>query len=68
MPNVYFGDMPEAVYNTAMYIKNTYMDRWITSELGKAMIKDVDRSYVVSAALINSPVLGPITPVQLSGE
>ena len=67
MLNVFFGDMPEAIYNTAVYFKNTYMDRWITSDLGKAMIKDVDRSDVVSAALINSPVLGPITPIQLSG-
>ena len=67
MLNVYFGKMPEAIYNTAVYFKNSYRDSWITSELGVAMIKDVDKSDVVSASLIQSPVLGPISPLQLSG-
>ena len=31
------------------------------------MIEDVDRSRVVSASVIESPVLGSITPLQLSG-
>ena len=31
------------------------------------MIKDVDRSDVISANAIQSPVLGTITPLQLSG-
>lgn len=30
MPNVYFGNMPDAVYNTAVFIKNDYEDEWIT--------------------------------------
>lgn len=67
MLNIYFGDMPDAIYNTAVYFKNTYRDSWITSELSVKMIKDVDKSDVVSANLIESPVLGPIPPTQLSG-
>lgn len=67
MLNVFFGDMPDAIYNTAVYFKNTYRDQWITSEYGARMIKDVDRSEVVDANLIQSPVLGAITPLQLSG-
>lgn len=67
MLNVYFGDMPEAIYNTAVYFKNTYDDKWIISALGREMIQDVDRSKVVSASLIESPVLGAISPLQLSG-
>ncbi len=67
MLNVYFGDMPEAIYNTATYFKNTYRDEWITSEDGVQFIKDVDNSTVVSAGIIESPVLGSITPLQLSG-
>ena len=31
------------------------------------MIKDIDKSVVVSSHLIDSPVLGPIPPVNLSG-
>ena len=32
MLNIYFGDMPQAIYNTAVYFKNTYEDDWITDE------------------------------------
>ena len=67
MLNVYYGDMDEAIYNTAVYFKNTYEDKWITSPLGIKMIKDIDKSDVVGPSLIDSPVLGPISPLQLSG-
>lgn len=67
MLSIYFGEMPDAIYNTAVYFKNSYQDKWITAPLAVEMIKDVDRSDVVSASLIESPVLGAITPIQLSG-
>lgn len=67
MLSVYFGDMPEAIYNTAVYFKNTYRDSWITNQDSIRMIKDIDRSNVISASVIQSPVLGTITPLQLSG-
>lgn len=67
MLNVYFGDMPDAIYNTAVYFKNTYRDSWITNPLSVQMIKDVDKSDVVSESVIESPVLGSITPLALSG-
>ena len=67
MLNIQFGDMPEAIDNTSTYFKNTYKDSWITSELSRAMIADVDKSTVINERLIDSPVLGTITPAQLSG-
>lgn len=67
MLNVYFGDMPGAIFNTAVYFKNTYRDPWITNPLSVQMIKDVDKSDVVSESVIESPVLGSITPLALSG-
>lgn len=67
MLSIYFGDMPEAIYNTAVYFKNAYRDAWITNEESVRMIKDVDRSDVISTNAIQSPVLGTITPLQLSG-
>ena len=67
MLNVYFGDMPGAIFNTAVYFKNTYRDSWITNPLSVQMIKDVDKSDVVSESVIESPVLGSITPLALSG-
>ncbi|MBP5291447.1 MAG: DUF4869 domain-containing protein [Lachnospiraceae bacterium] len=67
MLNVFFGNMPEAIYDTATYFKHAYKDKWITDPMSVEMIRDVDRSEVVSANLIQSPVLGPISPHQLSG-
>lgn len=67
MLNVYFGDMPDAIYNTALYFRNVYQDAWITDSMSREIILDVDKSTVLSANLIESPVLGPISPVMLSG-
>ena len=67
MLSVYFGDMPEAIYNTATYFKNSYRSSWITDPYAVSIIKDVDRSDVISENVIESPVLGSISPLQLSG-
>ena len=67
MLSVYYGDMPEAIYNPALFFKNSYSDDWITDELSKKMILDVDRSEVLGARVIDSPVLGSISPRELSG-
>ncbi|MDE5582376.1 MAG: DUF4869 domain-containing protein [Ruminococcus sp.] len=67
MLSIFFGDMPEAIYNTSVYFKNQYKEKWITDELSVEMIKSVDRSEVLDANAIKSPVLGIISPVGLSG-
>ncbi len=33
MLNIYFGEMPEAIYNTNVYFNNTYKDNWIIRPL-----------------------------------
>ncbi len=67
MLNIYFGDMPEAIYNTSVYFKNVYEDDWITDDFSKEMIRDIDKSSVIGPRIIDSPVLGGITPRELSG-
>ncbi len=67
MLNVWFGKMPEAIYDTSMYFKNTYKDSWLNQPLVKEMIMDVDRSVVLNPQTIESPVLGQIPPEKLSG-
>lgn len=67
MLNIIYGDMPEAVYNTAAYFKYDYEDCWITDVMVKAMILDVDHSTVMDSGVIDSPVLGKIPPLELSG-
>ena len=67
MLNVFFGSMPDAVYNTAVFFKNDYEDEWIVDPFVKEMIRDVDRSEVIDSGVIDSPVLGKIPPLNLSG-
>ncbi len=67
MLSIFYGDMPEAIYNPVIYFKNMYTDDWITDELSRKMIKAVDKSIVVGPRVIDSPVLGGISPRELSG-
>lgn len=64
---MYFGNMKEAVFNTAVFFKNVYEDQWITDDFDKQMIQDVDKSIVLDSGVIDSPVLGKIPPERLSG-
>ena len=67
MLNIYFGDMPSAIYNTEVYFKNTYEDNWLLDGFASKVIKKVDGSDVLDAQAIRSPVLGIIPPTALSG-
>ena len=67
MLKIFYGDMKSSVYNTSVYFKHAYEDKWITDPVAKEMIKDIDKSEVLDSGVIDSPVLGKIPPVQLSG-
>ena len=67
MLHIHFGSMEGEIYDPATYFLNQYDDEWITSDLAKEMVRDVDRSEIISSRVIDSPVLGPITPRELSG-
>ncbi len=67
MLNVYYGNMPGAIFNTSVYFKNAYEDKWIVDPIVKEMILDVDKSVVLDSAVIDSPVMGKIAPTALSG-
>lgn len=67
MLKIYLGEMEEVIYHPPTYFDNRYEDEWLTTPLAAEMIRDVDQSEVISAHLIESPVLGPISPKELSG-
>ncbi len=67
MLKIVFGDIAGAVYHPPTYFDNQYEDEWITDPLSVEMIRDIDKSEVVSANLIQSPVLGPIPVKEISG-
>ena len=67
MLNIFFGSTENEIFNPSVYFDNRHEPEWLVSELSKDMIRDVDKSEVVSAHIIESPVLGAITPKELSG-
>ncbi|MCQ2790273.1 MAG: DUF4869 domain-containing protein [bacterium] len=71
MLRIFFGEIPAAeknyIYDTSMYFDNSYKEEWVLSDLGKKIINDVDNSEVIDGQLIQSPVLGKISPKELSG-
>ena len=67
MLRVWFGDRESAIYNTSVYFKNKYKDEWFQEDFVKKIVADVDISEVKDANNIVSPVLGNISPLQLSG-
>ncbi len=67
MLRIFFGDMPDAIYNTEVYFKNMYVEDWFMDDFAKKVIKKVDKSEVLDISAIKSPVLGIIPPTSLSG-
>lgn len=68
MLKIVFGDIENSIYHPPTYFDNQYEDEWITHPLSVEMIQDIDKSQVISAHLIESPVLGPISVKEISGE
>ncbi|MCD7751991.1 MAG: DUF4869 domain-containing protein [Lachnospiraceae bacterium] len=64
---IYYGEKEDVINRSDVYFNSTYQDEWLEDDLVKSMIKDVDRSEVIGPHLIESPVLGPIGPRNLSG-
>jgi len=67
MLNVYYGEMPEAIYNTSVYFDNTYYDGWLNDEFARRMIKHVDKAVVLSGQAVESKALGVIPATKISG-
>jgi hypothetical protein len=62
----YYGGV-DYMTDAPSYFDNVYEDEWIEDDFVKEMIKDVDKSIVISAHIIESPIFGAITPKELSG-
>ena len=69
MLNIIYGDLESDnyIFDPDTFFNNTYEEDWITDDLSKQMILDVDKSKVIGPHLIDSPVLGPISQKELSG-
>ena len=68
MLKIVFGDVKNSIYHPPTYFDNVYMDEWITDPLSADIIKDIDKSKVLDAHIIDSPFLGSISVKNLSGS
>lgn len=62
-----FGAPSDVQYMTASMFDLEFETEWFNNPLVKEMILDVDKSEVTVGRVIESPVLGPISPMELSG-
>ena len=67
MLRVYFGPKENAIYNTSVNFRNNYDKKWLLDDFARDVIKDIDNSEVLDSYAIKSPVLGIISPEDLSG-
>lgn len=67
MLHIYYGDMPEAIYNAPNYFNNVYLDEWLEDDLNRTMIRKVDKGEVMGPNAVNTKALGVIPPTRLSG-
>lgn len=67
MLNIYFGDMPSAIYNTSGYFNNVYLDFWLDDPLDREMIQAIDKGKPLGPNAVETEALGVIPPTKLSG-
>lgn len=69
MLHIFFGDYGgrNYIYDPDTYFNNQANRKWLMEDLSKRMVRDIDKSEVVSENLIQSSRLGPIPPQWLSG-
>lgn len=67
MLNIYFGSLKNEIRYAEPYF-DAYMElNWLSDQMNKEMILDIDKSTVLAGNLIESPILGIIPPQWLSG-
>ena len=62
-----FGTTNNTIIGIDRHFNAVFEREWFNNELVREMIKDIDKSVVISGSAIESPILGPISPRELSG-
>jgi hypothetical protein len=67
MLNLYFGNIRNAILSGDSYFEARVSNSIVESELGKKIIKYIDKGEVISKDNIIIPVIGSVSPNRLSG-
>ena len=62
-----YGKGDDTILNVDGVFNNNYEEEWLNDPLVKEMVLDIDKSEILSSNCIQSPVLGQISPRDLSG-
>lgn len=65
MVKVYFELPEDEIISTSKYFNNAYTDEWM-DDWAERVIREIDNSKLISAGIVDSPVLGPITIREIS--
>ena len=65
MVKVYFELEEQDIISTSKYFNNAYTEEWL-DDWARRVIREIDKSELVSEGLVQSPVLGPITIREIS--
>ncbi len=67
MLKVFFGYDKDAIRGIDTWFNHIYSPEWFDDEDVKQIVKDIDKSDVLSPYVVVSPVLGSIPVTQISG-
>lgn len=67
MLNVIIGRPEGELYETARYFDALFEEEWMNHDIIKDIIKDIDKSEMVSSRLIQNDTYGSFSPKDLSG-
>lgn len=67
MLHIQFHEDEREVRYTDSFFNNNYQDTWMEDDLVCQIIKDIDKSDLISPQIVSSPVLGAIPVTQISG-
>lgn len=66
MLRIYFGNLPDEIYNTGMFYENQYDKNWVMDDFAREVIRDIDDSEVVSPDVIKNDIFGSFPSTELS--
>ena len=66
MLKIIFGETHKAIFNTSIYFNNQYENKWFKDPFTSKIIKNIDKSELLSNNAVLSPVLGVIPITSLS--
>lgn len=66
MLSVFYGEMEESIFAPGPFFDENYTADWVVDRLSRRMIRDIDRSVVINAKKIWSPLWGFYPPTRIA--